>query len=140
MGTYYYLSRPDNETLFILGKGLLNEAFENYGAHYPVHLDADKLPQQLEQAIRNYAKQLKITELDEAEVVLCGLLVTKPLSLMRYAHFVAEKMLRWAKGKPVLFLSEQDSRLDTLSDDSWDWYITGDYYVGSGRLSAWELS
>ena len=117
MGTEFYLMRRDNRTLFELGKGLINEAFEHL-EHSPAPLDHAAVPLAIVQALRNYDHK-DISDEDD------------------YAAFVAEQVCAWAGEAIIGFCSEHKI------DDKWDrWQVAGSrYYPDVSRIvtaEAWN--
>ena len=115
MGTEFYLMRRDNWTLFELGKGLINEAFEHL-EHEPAPLDRAAVLPAIVEALRNYDHK-DISEEDE------------------YAAFVAEQVFAWAGKATIGFCSEHEI------DGKWDrWQIAASrYYPEMPRIVDGEI-
>ena len=103
MGTEFYLARPDNKTLFGLGKGLINAAFEHLNDETPARLKRGlpALTREIQAAIAKY---------------------TTGAIDPHYPEYVARRVLRWADGMPLLYGTEHTDRW-------WEWDITGDRYA-----------
>lgn len=107
MGTEYYLVREDNNTLFELGKGLVNDAFS--------HLEeAAPLP-----ATIPLTEAIFQATLDQGTA---GLATNNAMS-RAYAMFVAKAACAWADGAPVWFCSEHQ-----IEDDRRNLKVTGSRY------------
>ena len=105
MGTIFYLARPDNKTLFDLGKGLVNDAFD--------HL-YDETPHVIEHTLESLTAAI-------LEAMMAYHNRDAAAILASYPEYVARRVLEWADGKPVLFGTEH-------TDGWWEWKVTSDRY------------
>ena len=102
MGTEYFLARPDNKTLFELGKSLINNAFYELQELEPGETGPipRNLRRRISRALRDYD-----ADYDWGD----------------YANVVATGIHTWAQDQPVKFISEND-------DIAYEWERTGSRY------------
>ena len=105
MGTIYYLLRPDNYTLFELGKSLVNGVFENsFTVPRPLP-DHEALCSRIKMEV---ARRFAID-------------VDKDPEWRGYPEALAHRIIEWSEGRRVMFISEHQQESG--------WRITGDRYI-----------
>ena len=102
MGTEFYLLRNDNETLFELGKGLVNAAFRHLDETPSAITDVAALAASIREAVEQYGAE------------------ESPES---YPAELAQRVVSWAAGKEIAFRAEYHMGA------SGHWDVTGSRYI-----------